>query len=100
MVPINYLAVVAAAVASMAIGFVWYGPLFGKQWMALMGFTKESMNAAKAKGMSKSYALMTIGSLVMAYVLANGLVFGNSYLNMYGVSAGLQGAFWYWLRLL
>jgi len=97
MVPINYLAVVAAAVASMAIGFVWYGPLFGKQWMALMGFTKESMNAAKAKGMSKSYALMTIGSLVMAYVLANGLVFGNSYLNMYGVSAGLQGAFWYWL---
>ena len=97
MVLVNYFAVLAAAVASMVVGFLWYGPVFGKQWIALMGFTKEAMDAAKQKGMAKAYILMTVGSLVMAYVLAHGLTFGNAYLNMYGVAAGLQGAFWYWL---
>lgn len=32
------LAVVLAAVVSMIVGWLWYGPLFGKQWMALMGW--------------------------------------------------------------
>ena len=64
--PINYLAVVLAALAAMVIGFVWYGPLFGKQWMALMGFTPQSMDEAKKKGMAKSYILMALGSLVMS----------------------------------
>ena len=31
-VEINYLAVLVAAIASMALGFLWYGPLFGNQW--------------------------------------------------------------------
>jgi hypothetical protein len=30
----NWLAVVAAAVAGMFIGFLWYGAFFQKQWMA------------------------------------------------------------------
>lgn len=38
-VPINYLAVIVAAAASMIIGMIWYGPLFGKTWRSLMGFT-------------------------------------------------------------
>ena len=29
---INYLAVVAAMLAQMFLGFLWYGPLFGKPW--------------------------------------------------------------------
>lgn len=31
---INWLAIVAAAVAGMAIGFLWYGALFQDAWMA------------------------------------------------------------------
>lgn len=38
---INYLAVLIAAVASMIIGFLGYGPLFGKAWMRLMNFDKK-----------------------------------------------------------
>ncbi len=34
---INLLAVLLAAVAFFAIGAIWYGPLFGKPWMALNG---------------------------------------------------------------
>lgn len=96
-VPINYLAVLVAAVASMAIGFAWYGPLFGKQWMALSGISPEKISATKGKGMGPIYALASLGSLVMSYVLAHALVFASSYLNVSGVSAGLMTGFWNWL---
>ncbi|HLD39833.1 MAG TPA: DUF1761 family protein, partial [Candidatus Nanoarchaeia archaeon] len=33
----NYLAVLVAAIAAYVVGFLWYGPVFGKKWMALMG---------------------------------------------------------------
>ncbi|MEK7554653.1 MAG: DUF1761 domain-containing protein [Patescibacteria group bacterium] len=94
MIPdINYLAVFASAVASMAIGFLWYGPVFGKQWIAMMGFTKEQMDAAKSKGMTKSYVIALIGSLVTAYVLAHFVV----YTGAVNITGGLQTGFWVWL---
>ena len=37
----NWLAVAAAVVVSMIIGFLWYGLLFQNQWMAGNGFTME-----------------------------------------------------------
>ncbi len=37
----NWLAIVVAVVAGMAIGFLWYGALFNEQWMAGNGFTME-----------------------------------------------------------
>ena len=97
---VNYLAVLIAAIANMALGFLWYGPLFGKTWMALMGMTKEQMEAGKAKMKSegwKIYGLAFIGSLVMAYVLSHSLTFASSYLQMTGLQAGLMVGFWSWL---
>ncbi len=96
-VPVNYLAVLIAAVVNMVLGFLWYGPLFGKQWMQLSGFTKESMDKAKAKGMNKNYAIMTLGSLLMAYVLSHSLVFASTYTQTFGAAAGLMAGFWTWL---
>ena len=99
-VPINYLAVIVAAIASMALGFLWYGPIFGKQWIKEMGWSQEAMKAAQAKGMTKQYVLMALGSLIMAFVLAHNVVFGSSYLQMWGVFAGLQAGFWNWLGFI
>lgn len=53
---VNYLAVVVAAVASMAVGFLWYGVLFRKQWMSLMGLTTESIASMKMSP-NKAYFL-------------------------------------------
>lgn len=100
MVPVNYLAVVGAAVLSMFLGFLWYGPLFGKPWMKLMGWTKESMKGMKSSDMSKMYGLQFIGSLVMAFVLAHALIFAAAYLHESGISAGLQTGFWNWLGFI
>ncbi|RJQ36374.1 DUF1761 domain-containing protein [Candidatus Parcubacteria bacterium] len=96
MVPINYVAVVAAAVASMAVGFLWYGPLFGSMWKRYMGFTGESMKAMKMTPLGATIGGF-IGALVMAYVLAHSIEFGMAYTNASGINAGLQGAFWNWL---
>lgn len=99
-VPVNYLAVVAAAIANMILGFLWYGPLFGKTWMSLSGMTRESMDAAKAKGMTKAYVIAFVGSLVMSYVLAHALIFAAAYLHVSGVYAGLTAGFWNWLGFI
>lgn len=96
-VPINYLAVIVAATVSMVVGALWYGPLFGKQWMALSGMTQANLDAAKKRGMSKMYVVAFIGSLVMSYVLAHALVFASVYLNVSGIGAGLMAGFWNWL---
>ena len=97
MVIINYFAVLGAAVAGMVIGFLWYGPLFGKLWIALSGMTAEQINAAKAKGMAKNYIFMAAGSLVMSYVLAHALIFSSAYTGAASVSGGFMVGFWNWL---
>lgn len=96
MVPINYLAVLGAAVFALVLGGLWYGPVFGAKWKAMMGFTDESMRSMALSPL-QAMAGGLVTALVMAYVLAHGLVFGNAYLETSGVSGGLQGAFWYWL---
>ena len=100
MVPINYLAVLVSAVVSMVLGSLWYGPLFGKKWIAMMGWTEEQIKAGQAKGMGKQYSIMFVGSLLMAYILAHAIVFAGSYLNTSGVPAGLMAGFWNWLGFI
>lgn len=94
-VDINLAAVFGAAIASMVLGFLWYGPLFGKQWMSLMGWKKLSkaqMDKMKEAG-KKSYALAFIGALVMSYVLAHFV----DYTGAVTAVEGAQTGFWVWL---
>lgn len=99
MVDVNYLAIAASGVASMVIGFLWYGPLFGKPWSKLMGWgdmTPEQLKE-KQKKAGPMYAISFVGSLVMAYVLAHSLAFAQAYLGTSGFSSGLEAGFWSWL---
>ena len=92
---INYVAVFVAAIASMVIGSVWYGPLFGKMFMREMcmdKMTPEQMAEAK-KGMWTNYVLQFVASLVMFYVLARFM----GMLGALSVNAGLIVAFWVWI---
>lgn len=95
-VSVNYSAVLIAAIASMAVGFVWYGLLFRAQWMAYMGLTVESMANMKMSA-NTAYALQFVGSLVMAYVLAHSIVFASAYTGVEGAIAGVMAGFWSWL---
>jgi hypothetical protein len=71
---VNLLGLLAAALASMGVGFLWYSPfLFGKPWMKLMGYSQTDLKAAQ-KEMGTGYLLSLIATIVTAFVLAQ--VFG------------------------
>ena len=95
-VSINYWAVLAAAVASHILGFLWYGPLFGKQWMKLMGFSEKQMKGKSQKGMGKTYTIMTVSALVTSYILAHFVDYVQALTVMEAITLG----FWVWLGFL
>jgi len=94
-IEINLAAVVGAAVASMVVGFVWYGPLFGKKWMKLSGVSMKDIESKKA-GMPKTYAMAFVAALVTAYVLALFVDYTEAKTIMGGAVTG----FWLWLGFI
>ena len=64
---INYLAVGAAAIATFAVGGIWYGPLFSKPWMALTGVTEEM---AAEGNMVRTFGLAFVMQVIAAFALA------------------------------
>lgn len=91
MMGINLWAVLACGVISMVIGAVWYGPIFGKKWMEIVGVT--AMDEAKRKEMQKKamslYAVQFVLSLFQAYVLAY-------YIAGWKEASGVVNALWIW----
>lgn len=41
---VNWIAVIIAVVLLEGLGMLWYGPLFGKAWLAAMGHTPDMSN--------------------------------------------------------
>ncbi|MEK6918423.1 MAG: DUF1761 domain-containing protein [Nanoarchaeota archaeon] len=68
----NLLGVLIAAVASIILGMVWYGPLFGKLWMKLSGIkmTDKQIQEAKKKGMTAQMIAAFLGNVVMAVAIS------------------------------
>lgn len=64
---INILAILVCVGSSVALGFLWYGPLLGKQWLKEVGLPADFKPAGAA--MAKSMGLMVIGAFLTAYVL-------------------------------
>lgn len=67
---VDLVAVLLAAVANMALGFLWYHPkVFGTTWLELIGKRPEELGNP-----GPGYAFSTLGSLVSALALAVVLV--------------------------
>lgn len=65
---INILFVALAALVPMILGAIFYGPLFGKQWMSSLGFTEE--NIPEPIKMPIAYVISLLLSFLLAYSLA------------------------------
>lgn len=89
----NWMAVLLAAVSNMVLGFLWYGPLFGKPWMKLSGLTDAKLEEMKKRGMSKTYLLSFLSAIVMACVMG----FLVSLADPANILDGAMLAFWAWL---
>ncbi len=45
---VNWLAIIVVSVVTFFLGWLWYGPIFGKAWMNATGLSEDKMgNAAK-----------------------------------------------------
>jgi hypothetical protein len=64
---LNYMAVMAAAIASFIFGGIWYN-LFSKQWMEALGMTPDKM--PRDRGAIGLYVLAFVAQVVMAWMLA------------------------------
>ena len=79
-------AVLAAGVASMILGGLWYSPvLFGKAWSAASGVTEERAKSANmARIMGTAFVLALLGAAVFAMFL------GPRPAPMFATAAGLS----------
>ena len=70
MLPVNYVAVLVAAVAVFVLGWLWYSPLlFYKPWMRLRGMDPvAAMAGAKMPG--GKLVIELARCLVLAYIIA------------------------------
>lgn len=89
---VNLLSVLVAALAAMALGFLWYSPaLFAKSWIREMGY--DPNDKAKIQEMQKSagpaYAGSFLASLVSAFMLAKILSITPIDSALYGMKFGL-----------
>lgn len=65
---VNFLAILVAGVIHMILGFLWYGPLFSKPWMKLVGMTQEQ--AQQGGPNPVIYLIPFVTALIGFYVLA------------------------------
>jgi hypothetical protein len=92
-VPINYLAVIAAALANYIIGALWYGAIFRKTWTKLQGLSEMKVTAA-------SVILGIVGALLMSYILDHALIFANTYMGTSGIGNALIVSALNWLGFI
>ena len=87
--PVNFLAVGAAALAAFVVASLWYSPLlFFKAWQKEVGLTDEQAKGASSPvKLVATFVLVLIGALVFAFFLGSKVTPVQGAL--YGFSAGL-----------
>jgi hypothetical protein len=65
-VAINWFSVTGASVVGFMVGFLWYGPLFGKAWLKTVGLTEEDTRKAN---MVKVFGISFVLQFMMAWCL-------------------------------
>jgi hypothetical protein len=98
-IPINWFAVVVAAIAHFIIGFLWYSVFFMKPWMQEMGLGKLTPKQRKEgmKDMPKNMVINFITLLVTAWVLNAIVQFAGNFFHMQGFFHGVKTGFFVWL---
>jgi hypothetical protein len=91
--PINYVALLVAAVSRFLIGWLWYSPIFfGPSWMALTNCNPDEMK----RRMPMLAAVDLICSFVMAFVLVHAV----HYAGAAGAGQGAAVGFFNWLGFI
>ncbi len=88
-VSVNWLGIALAVIVAMAIGTLWYGPVFGKKWMKLVGLKKGASSPVGPM-------LIMLGlCVIQAFVLAHFIIYVSYFYTGYSdLSVGLLTGAW------
>ncbi|HEX5456643.1 MAG TPA: DUF1761 domain-containing protein [Candidatus Saccharimonadales bacterium] len=88
-VSINWLGALLALIAAMVIGSLWYGPLFGKRWMKIVGHKRGESSPLVPM------LIMLVLAAVQVVVIAHFIAYtGYFYPDYSGVTTGLLTGLW------
>lgn len=95
---VNWVAVLVGGVINMVVGALWYSPLlFAKPWMESLGLSDKKLEEMKKQtNMGKTYGIMFVGALIMAYVMAMLVQVTNTTM----LDTGAMLGFWMWLGFI
>lgn len=90
-IEINYFAVIVCAILAMVLGYLWYGPFFGKKWMEIVGVNPNDLEARKKmqKNAGILYFIQFALTLFQVWILAY-------YIGGWQGASGLENALWIW----
>jgi hypothetical protein len=92
-ISINWLALIVAVLAKMALGAAWFSPpLFLKPWLAAAGVSEAEMK----QRMPKALAVDFVGAVIMAFVFVHAV----KYAGAQGVAQGAAIGFLNWLGFI
>lgn len=100
MYDINYWAVLVSAIVFFVLGALWYTKvLFGDAWLDSLGKTKKELEKGQANSsMTKSFLIMFIAALLMAFVTAHLVdLTAAVYPSAGDIKLGLVTGFWVWI---
>jgi len=93
-VQVNFLAVILAAISSMAVGAFWYSkPVFRTDWQVLIKLTDKQLALRATKALSIAF----FTSIVMAYVLAHVIFLSNHFFKNSFFQDAVTTSVWMWL---
>ncbi|MEX2014489.1 MAG: DUF1761 domain-containing protein [Candidatus Saccharimonadales bacterium] len=90
-VSVSWLAIFLATLAAMVIGSVWYGPLFGKQWMKAVGLKKKDIQGGSLWPTVAMAGLALAQAVILAHFIAYA---SNFYFDFDGWVVGALTGLW------
>ncbi len=96
MTEVTFWPILAAGIAAVVIGFIWYLPaVFGTAWARMVNMTPEMQAAGK-----KKMPLMAVGGLLSAMVVAYVMNYFGIAWGVYDWIGALELGFWCWVGFM
>lgn len=93
---VTFWPILAAGIASVLIGWLWYSPkVFGSAWMRMSNITPEMAERGK-KRMPLVVLVALLASMLVAYVMN---YFGIAW-GVYDFIGGIELGFWIWIGFI
>lgn len=86
---IHYISILACGVLAMVLGALWYGPIFGKMWMKVIGATEVDPERRKElqRKMMPLYGVQFLLVLLQVYILAH-------FVKGWATATGVETSLW------